>query len=84
MASKKCAFLKSGQSTEVKWNSAYANCHNMKLLMRCSPEVRIMSSGSGRSAVCNYLSMVDGSTSSGASPSFIMVRIASTISHLAL
>ena len=54
------------------------------LLIRCSPEVRIMSSGSGKSAVCKYPSMVLGKICSGVKSSFIMERMASTISHFAL
>ena len=34
----------------VKYSSVYARCQSRKLLMRCSPPVRINRSGSGRSA----------------------------------
>jgi undecaprenyl diphosphate synthase len=45
------SLLKSGQKSSVKYNSAYANCHNKKLLILVSPLVLIINSGSGIPAV---------------------------------
>ena len=50
-ASQRLSGPKSGQSVGVKKNSEYADCQSRKLLMRCSPEVRMIRSGSGRSRV---------------------------------
>ena len=38
---------KSGHITGMNTSSVWAICHNRKLLMRCSPLVRIKRSGSG-------------------------------------
>ena len=54
-ASIKSFFLKSGQRVLVKYNSAYANWYSKKLLMRYSPLVLIISSGSGNSLWYKYV-----------------------------
>ena len=50
-ARKKSILRKAGQYTSAKYSSAYAICHSKKLLIRSSPDVRKIKSGSGRLAV---------------------------------
>ena len=64
----------------MEWNSEYADCHIMKLLMRNSPPVLMTRSGSDPPDVYRYLENIASSMSSGSILSATSRRAAFTIS----
>ena len=71
--------MKSGQSTSVKYSSAYADCQGRKLDRRSSPLGRMIRSGSGMCAVYRCAATVSSVMSAGSSvPSLTSCAIART------